>query len=398
MTGSRPPARSWLRRLRHAGPEISLALIFVLAAFSVWQAWSLWRYMRQETRVTSQIYGRVIAALSSPETDNDLLFQMGQDINNTGLPVIMTDTAGHPTVAANLPFGNDSGQAPAVDDPRVAAYVRELDRLNPPITIQDFGQIHFGDIPVGQRLARLAILQLGLLLASIVVGVWTYRTAVDRNRDRLWVAVARESAHQLGTPLMSAGAWIERLEAGDERSREIGRHLALDLERLQRVAQRFERIGRSARAERVGLGAVAERVTKYFEPRLPQHAHHIAITVSAPNAGPTVQGDLVLLEWAVEALVRNAIDALSGRGGNISISVAAGHESASITVSDDGPGVPPEVRDRLFEPGVSTKQGGWGIGLALARRIIEDVHGGTLELRASPLGAVFRATLPMQSS
>jgi signal transduction histidine kinase len=282
-----------------------------------------------------------------------------------------------------------------MDDPRIVDYIREVDRVNPPIP-QAFGQIHYGSIPVGQRLTWLALLQLGLLAASITVGIWAYRAAVDRNRDRLWVAVARESAHQLGTPLMSAGAWIERLEEGDDRSRQIGKHLAADIERLQRVAQRFERIGRPARSERVGLGALAERVAAYFQPRLPQLAHQITIDVEAPHAGPSIYGDPVLLEWALEALVRNSVDALSGRGGTIRVAVGAADGTAYFTVADDGPGIAPEVRETLFQPGISTKQGGWGIGLALARRIVEDVHGGTLELRPSPLGAVFRASLPTE--
>jgi signal transduction histidine kinase len=394
MTVSRPSARSPIRRVKGAGPEISLALILVLSAVSVWQAWNLARHLRDDARETSQIYGRIIAALREPEIEGDLLLQLANGIDSTGIPVVITDPEGKAVAGANLPFGDSVD----IDDPRIIAYIAELDRLNPPITGQDFGQIHFGSIPVGQRLRWIALFQLAVLVVTITVGIWAYRAAVDRNRDRLWVAVARESAHQLGTPLMSAGAWIERLQEGDDRSREIGRHLAADLERLQRVAQRFERIGRPARADRVGLGALAEKVAAYFEPRLPQLANQVAIHVDAPSAGPTIAGDPVLLEWALEALVRNSIDALSGRGGHINVSVGAADTTAFLTVADDGPGISPEVRERLFQPGTSTKKGGWGIGLALSRRIIEDVHGGSLELRPSPLGAIFRATLPIGPS
>jgi hypothetical protein len=396
VTASRPPARSALRRLQRAGPEISLALIFLLAGVSVWQAAKLAGHLREDARQASQIYGRVIAALANPVDDASLLFQISQDISNTGIPVIVTNPSGHPIIADNLPFGSDSSDI-STDDPRVAAYVAALDRVNAPINVPGIGDIHFGSIPLGRRLTWLAVLQLALLFASVVVGVWAYRAAVNRNRDRLWVAVARESAHQLGTPLMSAGAWIERLESGDERSREIGRHLSADVERLQRVAQRFERIGRPARTEMVGLGAVAERVAAYFEPRLPQLAHRVSIDVHAPNVGPTVQGDPVLIEWALEALVRNSVDALSGRGGTINVSVGSADATAFMTVADDGPGIAPEVREKLFEPGISTKQGGWGIGLALARRIVEDVHGGRLELKSSGGGAVFQASLPLET-
>ncbi|UCD23420.1 MAG: ATP-binding protein, partial [Gemmatimonadota bacterium] len=105
--------------------------------------------------------------------------------------------------------------------------------------------------------------------------------------------------------------------------------------------------------------------------------------------------DPVLVEWALEALVRNSIDALSGRGGNITIAVKRTGDEAKIEVADTGPGIPAEVRNNLFEPGVSTKSGGWGIGLALARRIVEDVHGGRLEISPSQVGATFVATLPV---
>jgi signal transduction histidine kinase len=120
----------------------------------------------------------------------------------------------------------------------------------------------------------------------------------------------------------------------------------------------------------------------------------VHLTVQAPESGPTINADPVLIEWALEALVRNSIDALSGRGGNVAVKVEAEGNDARFSVADDGPGIPIEVRNTLFEPGVSTKSGGWGIGLALARRIVEDVHGGHLELASTEGGATFVATVP----
>jgi C4-dicarboxylate-specific signal transduction histidine kinase len=196
---------------------------------------------------------------------------------------------------------------------------------------------------------------------------------------------------------MSADAWVERLDAADPKTATIATQLKADLERLHRVAKRFERIGRPARLDRVALGVLAEKVADYFTPRLPRHDNPVTIRVRAPTSGPVVAGDPVLLEWALEALVRNAVDALSGRGGTIDVSVVSNDETAELMVSDDGPGVSPEIRATLFEPGVTTKTGGWGIGLALAKRIIEDVHHGRLELRqaGSAAGATFVAELPL---
>jgi len=186
---------------------------------------------------------------------------------------------------------------------------------------------------------------------------------------------------------MSLTGWIAYLrENPDTTGAELADHLQADAERLERVAKRFERIGRPARREPVGLGAVAERVVSYFRPRLPTLASPVALALRATGPGPTALGDPVLVEWALEAVIKNAIDALSGRGGSIDVTVDAVPRTARISVRDDGPGVAPEVRANLFEPGVSTKPGGWGIGLALARRIVEQQHGGRLLYRPAPGG------------
>jgi K+-sensing histidine kinase KdpD len=370
-----------------------LALVMVVAGIAVWQAFEVARYLRAEARDASRIYGRFVAALADPRPgiETDVLLAIVEEIRASGLPLVVTDPDGRPTHAANLPDGL------AVGDPALPEYVRRLDRANPPIGIPGVGQVHFGALPVARRLTWLAVLQLALLVGAVAVGVWAYRSSAHLQRDRVWVAMARESAHQLGTPLMSVGAWVDRLESEHGVAPTIVQHLRADLERLHRVAQRFERIGRPARRDDVALGALAARVAAYFRPRLPTRANAVELLVDAPSAGPTIRADPVLVEWALEALVKNAIDALSGRGGEIVVRVGVHGGEALLSVADDGPGVAPQVRvsGGLFEPGVTTKAGGWGIGLALARRIVEDVHHGRLDLVPSATGAVFEARLPI---
>jgi signal transduction histidine kinase len=237
-----------------------------------------------------------------------------------------------------------------------------------------------------------------VLLSLVLIAVWAFRWRVEAARDRLWVAMARESAHQLGTPLMSLTGWIAYLRDNPNTAgRDLVDHLQADADRLERVAKRFERIGRPARREPVGLGAVAERVVAYFRPRLPTLASPVRLELAAPGSGPAVLGDPVLIEWALEALVKNAIDALSGRGGRIDVVVEGIGTTARVCVRDDGPGVSPEVRSQLFEPGVTTKRGGWGIGLALARRIVEQQHGGRVAFNPALAGTEFVLEFPLVS-
>ncbi len=135
----------------------------------------------------------------------------------------------------------------------------------------------------------------------------------------------------------------------------------------------------------------------YFRPRLPTLAHAVTITLTSPGAGPTATGDPVLIEWALEVLVKNAVDALSGRGGRIEVEVEGVDALARVSVRDDGPGVAAEMQHQLFEPGVSSKTGGWGIGLALARRIVEQQHDGRVAFRPGDngKGSVFVLEFPL---
>ena len=385
--------------LRRAGPPAVVGLALLLGAITVGYAWVVARHLRDDARQTSMLLGRVFAGLNDPGPDaaTDALLDLARQVRSLSIAIVVTDTAGHITALDNAP------PTVGTDTARLRAWIAELDVENAPLVQPGVGTIHYGAGPAARRFAGIAALEGAVLLCLAVLAAWAYRSQVAAARDRLWVAMARESAHQLGTPLMSLTGWIAYLrENPGTTGAELADHLQADAERLERVAKRFERIGRPARREPVGLGALAERVVSYFRPRLPTLASPVTLTLRATGAGPTALGDPVLLEWALEAVIKNAIDALSGRGGRIDVTVEAAPRTARVSVRDDGPGVPLDVRAQLFEPGVSTKPGGWGIGLALARRIVEQQHGGRLVYRPAPNqagteGAEFVLEFPLVS-
>lgn len=370
-----------------------LGLALVFGGLSAGYAWVVSRHLRQDARDTSRLLGRVFAGLNDPRPDApaEALLELAQQVRALGIPIAVTDAAGTVTAVDNAPF------PPGTDTARVRAWIARLDALNPPLVQPGVGEIHYGVPPSAPRFQGLAVLQGVVFLCLAGVAVWAVRWRVTAARDRLWVAMARESAHQLGTPLMSLMGWIDYLrEHPATPGAELLPHLAADAERLERVAKRFERIGRPARRESVALGAVAERVVGYFRPRLPTLANAVRLELVASGAGPTALGDPVLVEWAIEALVKNAVDALSGRGGRVEVSVSAEGRTGRVAVTDDGPGVAPAIRAQLFEPGVSTKPGGWGIGLALARRIAEQQHGGRISYHPGSGGSTFVLEFPLQ--
>jgi signal transduction histidine kinase len=380
--------------LRRAGPRAVVALALLLGAITVGDAWVVARHLRNDARDTSRLLGRVFAGLNDPRPDaaTNALLDLAAQVRSLGIPIAVTDAAGHVTATANAPPDADA------DSVALRRWIAGLDGVNAPIVQPGVGTIHYGPLPGARRFTVLAVLEGAVLLSLALLAVWAYRSQVAAARDRLWVAMARESAHQLGTPLMSLTGWIAyvRENPGTPLS-ELADHLEADAERLERVAKRFERIGRPARREPIGLGAAAERVVTYFRSRLPTLASPVTLALDAAGPGPTALGDPVLIEWALEAVIKNAIDALSGRGGRIDVTVDALGTAARVSVRDDGPGLPAEIRARLFEPGMSTKSGGWGIGLALARRIVEQQHGGRVSYHpgAAGRGSLFVLELPL---
>ena len=358
--------------------------------------------LRREAERSGRMYAQVFEALADPASDpSNALFELSRQIADSKVPVLLTDADGNLSGAVNTPF-DKLAAAGVRADPRAAGnerlrrYIATLDRQNSPIVEAGVGTVHIGDTPLVLGLRFIPLVQAGTLALLLLAGLYAVRTRGRADREKVWAGMARESAHQLGTPLSSLSGWIELLEErdGDEGTRKAVANMRADLVRLDRVAHRFERIGREPRRDPVDVPALVARIGDYFRARVPTLSNAVTIEVRPPDESFTILGDPVLLEWAMEVLVKNAVDALAGRGGRITLaSVHRPEGGANITVADDGPGVPREMRTRIFEPGFSTKTSGWGIGLSLARRIVEENHGGTLRLASTDRGATFEIIL-----
>jgi signal transduction histidine kinase len=346
-------------------------------------------------------------------------------VNEVDHPVVVTDSIGRPRLWYSISVPDDySTKDPAVLK-KIEKIVRQMDSQNTPYRIYNASLdevyvVHYGDPPSLVKLRIIPLFMGAILIVFLVITVWILRRQANTERSLIWAGMARESAHQLGTPLSSLHGWLELLKidltkarAGrKERSVEevielkgqegaIVEGIAQDIERLSKVANRFELIGRRSSYQKIDVGYVLHSTERYFRARLPKRGTKIELKVDIEKL-PSIRGNATLLEWAFENLIKNSIDALTGRGGIISIRACYDKERDEVDIlfSDNGPGIPREVRRHIFETGVTTKAKGWGVGLALARRIIEENHEGKIVLtQSSPeKGTVFLICLPVGGS
>ncbi len=388
---------------RHWPAGVALLAIAVLGSYLLYTE-QLVREFRVEAEVHKRMYALVQQGLLSDDPGAELraLTDLQSELTHLGVPIVAVNADGVPYAAANLPFEADLGD-PA-DRARVLEYVKTLDARNPPIVEVGRGSMHFGSPEIINRLRWAATLQVAGAVLLLFVGYVVVRGALRTERERMWSAMARELAHQMGTPLTSLKGWHEvlQLPAGERAQLvtdgRLARELGADVDRLERVSRRFELIGKPPALSPVRPESVMQELEQYLRPRLPKEKPGVELRVRVSPGLPDLEANRVLLVWALENCVKNSLDALAGRGGKIRLSASRYQGGVRFLVADDGPGVDSRVRDRLFEPGITTKPGGWGVGLSLARRIVEDVHSG--RIRAGERltgGARFEIRIPVVS-
>lgn len=350
--------------------------------------------LRDAASVQAQMYARIFEALQDTSFSADptvVLLDLSRQISESGIPLVVTDPEGRVAITANLP------SEVVGDSVSLKRFVEKMDERNKPIVQPIVGAVHVGDSAIVNSLQIIPLMQALGLLVLVGFGVYALIERGRAEREKVWAGMAREAAHQLGTPLSSLAGWIELLGDSPDQTTEVRALEAMqqDLQRLERVSHRFERIGRPPRREDVDCNDLVERMASWFAARAPTLARKVTISSTHPEEQLMVHGDRVLLEWVVEVLIKNAIDALGGKDGEVLVSADPLPEGGvRIRVQDNGPGIPRHLRKRIFDAGFSTKERGWGIGLSLARRIVQENHNGKLLLAEIERGAAFDIILP----
>ncbi|MEZ4695670.1 MAG: HAMP domain-containing sensor histidine kinase [Rhodothermales bacterium] len=323
------------------------------------------------------------------------------------IPAIVTDDQGNPQYGNNLMLRGRSVSLPdsagaSLQD--ILALRDEMKAQYEPITIDHASaeitpqRVYYGDSRLVKQLRFFPFAQLLFGSLFILVGYTGFSYVRRSEQSNLWVGMAKEAAHQLGTPISSLMGWIELLRNSEVDRQQIDLaldELEVDVSRLSRVASRFSDIGSMPKLTIENVGTVVGGTINYMSKRIPQKEGRVNLTVDIPD---DIEAPLncELFEWVVENLIKNSLDAMENRGGTIALVANRLDGRVQIDVSDSGKGIERSQWKNVFRPGYSTKKRGWGLGLSLAKRIVEDYHGGSLILLRSRPGAgtTFRIELP----
>jgi signal transduction histidine kinase len=335
--------------------------------------------LKVEERENVRMWAEATALISVADTNQNIEFLSSVIDNNNTVPVILTDEADSVIDARN--FDTEKMTNPKY----LKRVLRMIKEENNPIVINlennHFNLIYYKDSTILTMLMYYPYIQLGIIVLFILVSYLAFRSSRKAEQNQVWVGMSKETAHQLGTPTSSLAGWIEVLQ---ERHPEIlvTKELALDVERLEKVTERFSRIGSKPALSDENIVPVILRTIEYLKSRTSSKVRFT--TDFDSEKAITVPLNAALFEWVIENVCKNAIDSMEGNG-ELNIKVSESEKNAIIDITDTGKGIPKSAFKKIFDPGFTTKQRGWGLGLSLAKRIIAEYHRGRIFVRNSEL-------------
>jgi len=392
-----------------------LMFAFLIVAGTLWYTHSIVQRLEVKQKQVADLYARSLEYLANaPTMGGDYSFVFDEIIRAIDFPIILTDGQNNPIFLTNdegvsIPSLKNAYKNLEFDttlsyEEQVALlkhHIEEMDSYNPPIRVayQDtivLNYLHYGESPLVTQLRWLPYVEISIIGLFILIGYISFSYIKKNEQSNIWVGMARETAHQLGTPLSSLMGWTELLkhDAKEGKRSEIVQDMENDLQRLQKIADRFSKIGSRPDLRNENIAVIVSRVVRYFERRIPQSGKQVQLVFNhSSNVVAPLNGEL--FEWVLENLVKNGLDAIEGESGAITIVLSESDGYAFLDVTDTGKGIDLMHKKDIFRPGFSTKSRGWGLGLSLSQRIIESYHGGNLILKqtVSGSGTTFRIRL-----
>jgi len=355
---------------------------------SLWYTNQLVDKLEREERKKVELWAKATSLIINSNLNNEsLLFLVEVLQNNETIPVIVIDESGNILQHRNLDTLKIQKQ------PFLERKLKEMKEVSDPIEI-DLGDkkqyLYYNRSTILTKLVYYPFVQLSVILLFIIVAYLAFSSSRKAEQNQVWVGLSKETAHQLGTPISSLMAWVEMLKLKSE-NKSLVAEFEKDVNRLEKITERFSKIGSKPKIEPGNLISVIENSLEYIKTRAPKRIRFNLVT---PNSPVIVPVNKPLFEWVLENLCKNAVDAIDDKG-NVKITVIDNAKYVFIDVCDTGKGIPRSKFKTIFKPGYTTKKRGWGLGLSLSKRIIEEYHNGRIFVAISEpiLGTTIRIAL-----
>lgn len=371
----------WTDQIR----QVKIALVAVaviIAAASLIASHILVSDLKVEEQNKMAIWAEAMRSLNTADETTDLNLVLRVIDGNNTIPVIVTDERGNVQTMRNVTVSyKDDADSIAKVTHLAEMWKSEGHVVRIKLDSKSYINVCYDESLMIKRLATYPYIQLGVVILFAVVAVFALLTSKRAEQNKVWVGLSKETAHQLGTPISSLMAWVEILRETYPEDTLIP-EMDNDVKRLQLIADRFSKIGSMPELSSEPLAGVIQNVVGYMERRT---SHKVIIETTIDNEHATAMINRQLFEWVIENLCKNAVDAMEGEG-HITISVATNMGRKTIDVTDTGKGIRKKDISNVFRPGFTTKKRGWGLGLSLAKRIIEEYHHGRIYVKSSEVG------------
>ncbi len=374
----------WTDKIRQVKIWLVVAAVLIAVA-SLFVSHVLVRDLQQEERNNMEVWAQAMNALNQADENTDLALVTAVIEGNNTIPVVVLNSDDEVMDYRNI-----------ADTANVASYAQRMKRAGDYFKIEfgdegDYQLVCYDESTMLKRLTQYPYWQLGIVMIFVVVAIFALLSSKRAEQNKVWVGLSKETAHQLGTPISSLMAWVEVLREtypDDDMIPEMNK----DVKRLERIAERFSKIGSMPEPVDSSMNQLLDRVIEYMDKRTSQK---VQIRGHYPDHDVIVKMNASLFEWVIENLCKNAVDAMEGGKGRIDLWLLEEGNIVAVEVADTGKGIRKKNIKNVFRPGFTTKQRGWGLGLSLAKRIVEEYHKGRIYVKQSELGrgTTFRVEL-----
>ena len=357
---------------------IIIASSFCLVSLILWNTYTFFQIFKNEERLKMNLWAQAQKTLINADENTDVDLPLLIFSNNTSIPIMLTEKDSIIN-AVNI----DSTVMQSTEKSRL--FLNKLKGENEPINIVyapgRIQKLYYGNSSLLNQLKYypIALLLIIVLFATLVYNY--YKSNKMATQNKLWAGMAKETAHQIGTPLSSLIGWIELLKTEDI-PESTTKEIEKDIERLQTITDRFSKIGSEPKLEQMDIVSETLLSYDYLQSRF---SKQIEFSYAAPKKSILIPLNATLHSWTIENMVKNAIDAMKGKG-KLHLAIEEENDNVKITITDTGSGIPKNQFKKIFEPGYTTKKRGWGLGLSLTKRIVEDYHKGKIKVLQSEVG------------